>query len=374
MFIKCFFFILIFFILINSSKSIDYPFMFRCLKDDLKLGGICAIEGTATTEDEETLEQTTINYLYIKEICSPSERCKKMGNSHLYQCFPKVKKLEIGDKCVVNEECYTGLCTMDICQGIDYEGDCTDYPNACKPGLFCDINSNSEGKRYCREYSYLHELCGNGDWGYYKKCFPGLGCQLRENGSGTMVCKKWGTVALNNEVEDENLCINGIAMIDIYYDNKKKCISVEEDGECDEETHKCKPQIGGLGANPDSIEEMTMDCVGGFNNMYTCPLGAGKMRLFHNYIDKFNEVYDIEKLKKSQHFEEGYFNDHELTELYIKFKQYEYLRAYELIDYEGNVNGLYSCEYDFIWTFVDSEYIKPNFIIMLFIFVIFNFI
>ena len=372
MFIKCFFFFLIFFLLLNSSISIDYPFMFRCLKDGLKLDDICAIEGTAITEDEETLAQVTTNYLYIKENCSPSERCKKMGNSHLYQCFPKVEKLKIGDRCIVNEECYTGFCTMDICQGIDYEGDCTDYPYACKPGLFC-ADIDDEGKRFCREYSYLHEKCGNGDWGYYKKCFPGLGCQIRENGSGTKVCKKWGTVSLNKEVEDENLCESGMAMLDSD-DNKIKCISVEEDGECDEETHKCSPQIVGLGVNPDIIEEITMDCEGGFNNIYACPLGVGKMRLFRNYIEKFNELYDIEKLKKSQYFEEGYFNEHQLAELYIKYKQYAYLKAYELIDFEGNVNGLYSCEYDFIWNFIDSDYIKPNFIDMIFIFLEFIFI
>ena len=107
--------------------------------------------------------------------------------------------------------------------------------------------------------------------------------------------------------------------------------------------------------------------------MYTCPYGGGKTLVFRKYIDKFNELYDVDKLKKSQYFIEGYFNEHELTELYIKYKNYEYLRAYEIIDFEGNVNGLYSCEYDFIWTFIDSNYIKPNFFVIV-IFIFLNFI
>ena len=364
--------IYLYFLLFNYFISSNYPFLFKCLEDDLKLDDICAIEGTSTTEDEETLTQVTTKYLYIKETCSSDEKCKKMGDSHLYQCFPKIEKLEIGDKCSVNEECYTGLCTMDICQGIDFEGDCSDYPNACKPGLFC-TDINVDGTRICAEYSYLHEKCGNGDWGYYKKCFPGLGCQLREDGSGTYVCKKWGTVSESNEVDDEKLCVSGMAMLDDY-DNKIKCISIEEDGECDEEIHKCSPLISGLGANPNVGEEITLDCVGGLTNMYTCPFGAGKTLVFRKYIDKYNELYDVNELKKSQYFIEGYFNDYELTELFIKYKNYEYLRAYELIDFEGNVNGLYSCEYDFVWTFIDSDYIKPNFfIIIIFIFLVFTY-
>ena len=366
MLIKCFLFIFVNFILIKPTISFNPQFMLKCLKDNLELHDICAIEGSATTEDEETLLQVTNNYLYIKKNCSPNERCKQMGNSHLYQCFPKITKLKIGDKCIVNEECYTGLCSMDICQGIDYEGDCSDYPNACKPGLTCTYSYLLDTK-ICTEYSYLHEKCGEGEWGYYKQCFPGLGCQLRDNGSGVRVCKKWGTALLNSEVEDERLCESGIAMEDTEIDNKLKCISVEEDGECDDETHKCSPLIAGIGENPDITEEFTMECISGATNTYTCPLGVGKIRLYEKYINKYNELYDIEKLKKSQHFTEGYFNEKDLTELYIKYKNYEYLKAYELIDFEGNANGIYSCEYDFIWTFIDSEYIKINFINMLLI-------
>ena len=369
MLIKCFFFILVNYILFKLTSSSNTPYMFKCLKDSLELHDICAIEGTATTEDEETLFQTTTNYLYIKKDCPKNERCKQMGDSHLYQCFPKIKKFKIGDKCSVNEECYTGLCTMDICQGIDYEGDCSDYPDACKPGLACTFSSLLNTK-ICTEYAYLHQICGEGDWGYDKKCFPGLGCQLREDGSGTKVCKKWGTVLLNREIDDERLCESGMAMIDSEIDDKLKCVSVEEDGECDEETHKCSPLIAGIGLNPDITEEITMDCVGGLTNMYTCPLGVGKTRLFEKYISAYNELYDIEKLKKSQYFKEGYFNEAKLSELYIKYKQYEYLKAYELIDFEGKVNGLYSCEYDFIWTFIDSKYIKPNLMNLILIFFI----
>ena len=354
-------------ILIKSSLLFNAPFMFKCLKDTIELEDICAMEGSTTSEDEETLQRVTTNYLYIKDECDSDERCKKMGDSTLYQCFPKIEKLKIGDKCSVNEECYTGLCTMDICQGIDFEGDCTLYPNACKPGLFCAVTDADSEKSICGEYSYLHEKCGNGDWGYYKKCFPGLGCNLREDGSGNYVCKKWGTVLLNREVEDEVLCETGMAMIDTELDGKLKCISVEEDGECDEETHKCTPQIVGIGTSPEIMEDITMDCVGGINNMYTCPLAAGKTQVFRKYISEYNELYDIETLRKSQYFIDGYFNEQSLTELFIKYKNYEYLRAYELIDIEGNPNGIYSCEYDFAWTFIYSGFIKPNFIIILFL-------
>ena len=353
------------FIILNFSLSRDltFPFMFKCLKDSIQIEDICAIEGSSTTEDEETLLQVTTNYLYIKEECDTDERCKKMGDSTMYQCFPKIEKLEIGDKCIVNEECYTGFCTMGICQGIDFEADCTDYPGACKPGLYCI--ENNENRKICAEYSYLHEKCGYMDeLGYIKKCFPGLGCHLREDGSGVKICKKWGSVLLNRVIDDEEeqvLCESGIAMED-ENDNKLKCISVEEDAECDEETHKCNPQIAGLGDNPDIIDEISLDCIEGMNSEYICPLGVGKSNIFKKYISEYNQLYDTEKLRKSQHFKVGYFNEQRLTELYIIYKEYEYLKAYEIIDYDGNINGIYSCEYDFIWTYISSDFIKTNFI------------
>ena len=83
--------------------------MYKCLKDDIKIEDICAIEGSLTEEDEETLLPTTTNYLYIKDNCDADELCKKMEDSILYQCFPKIEKLKIGEKCSVNEECYTGF-------------------------------------------------------------------------------------------------------------------------------------------------------------------------------------------------------------------------------------------------------------------------
>ena len=357
MFINISFFILFFF---KYIKSITEPFLYKCLKDDLKLENICAIEGSLVKEDEETLIQTITNYLYIKESCGKSESCKKMDDSILYQCFPKIKKLKLGYECSVNEECYSGLCTMSICQGIDFEGDCSDYPNGCKPGMYCAYNRFLDTK-ICYEYAQLNELCGDNPLlGYNVECLPGLLCQIRDDNSGTTVCKKWGTFDLNKEVTDERLCKSGMAMIDSDVDGKLKCIAVDEEGECDEETHICKPQIVGIGANPDVANEITLTCIGGLNNMYACPIGNAKTKIFENYISEYNKIYDGEKLQKKQFFKDGYFNDIKLTELYIKYRQYEYLFAYELIDYDGNINGLYSCEYDFIWKFLSSYLIKSN--------------
>lgn len=341
--------------------------MYKCLKDDIKIEDICAIEGSLTEEDEETLLPTTTNYLYIKDNCDADELCKKMEDSILYQCFPKIEKLKIGEKCSVNEECYTGFCSMDICMGVDFEAECTDYPNACKPGMYCTYNSYLN-KKICVEYASINEICGESfELGYNKKCLPGLLCQIRDNNSGTTVCKKWGTFDINKEVTDERLCQTGMALIDIEVDNKLKCIAVEEEGECDEETHKCNPQVVGIGENPDVPNELELNCIGGLKNFYACPLSNTKTQIFKKYIEEYNKKFDGEKLQKSQYFIDGYFNDKTLTELYIKYKQFEYLKAYELIDFEGNINGLYSCEYEFIWNYLTSQITKYNLFIIIFV-------
>ena len=346
---------------VNYLKSIKGNFVFKCLKDDIKIEKLCAIEGSLTEEDEETLLQRTTNYLYIKDICGKSESCKKMEDSKLYQCFPKIKKLKLGYECSVNEECYSGLCTMNICQGIDFEGDCSDYPNGCKPGMYCAYIESTD-TNICYEYAKLNELCGEIGLGYKVECLPGLLCQIRDDNSGTKVCKKWGTFDLNKEVTDERLCKSGMAMYDSEVDDKLKCIAVEEDGECDDETHYCNPQVVGIGVNPDATNELSLECIEGLDKAYVCPLGNAKTKIFENYINEYNKIFDGEELQKSQYFKNGYFNDKKLTELYIKYTQYEYLNAYELIDFEGNLNGLYSCEYDFIWKFLSSNSIKFNII------------
>ena len=61
--------------------------MYKCLKDDIKIKDICAIEGSLTEEDEETLLPTTTNYLYIKDNCDSNELCKKNGRFNFISMF-----------------------------------------------------------------------------------------------------------------------------------------------------------------------------------------------------------------------------------------------------------------------------------------------
>ena len=92
-------------------------------------------------------------------------------------------------------------------------------------------------KKICVGYSYVNEGCGKSHTlGYEIKCLPGLIYQIRDDNSGTTVCKKWGTFDLNKEVTDERLCKSGMAEYDDEINGKLKCISIDEDGECDE-TH-----------------------------------------------------------------------------------------------------------------------------------------
>ena len=131
------------------------------------------------------------------------------------------------------------------------------------------------------EYSKLNSECGySSTLGYNMECLPGLLCQIRDNGSGTKACKKWGTFEIGKEVTDERLCKSGIAYIDSEVDNKLKCISVDEEGECDEMTHKCSPGIIGIGPNPDMVTQITLTCYGGLTNLYACPITSTKEKIF----------------------------------------------------------------------------------------------
>ena len=364
---KKYYFLILYILFISYQKifSLTQPFLYKCLKDDIKIKNLCAIEGVATEEDENSNIMTN-NYLYIKKKCKDKQYCSNTDNSGLYFCFKKLKKRKIGEKCSVNEECYTNKCSMRICQGTDFEGDCTDYPNSCKPGMYCTY-SNIYNKNICVEYSKKNEKCGYfATLGYEKKCFSGFVCQEKDDNSGDTVCKNWGILEIGKVVTDEKLCKSGISLQDTDYDNKVKCVSVEEDSECDESTLICKPQVTGLGVNPDITTEVSLNCFGGINNLYSCPITYGKTEIFEKYIERYNKVYDMEKLQKSQYFVEGSFNDRKLSEMYTKYVNYNYLYTYGFIDYDGNAEGLYQCEYDFIWRFLDGKIIKVHLLNFLF--------
>lgn len=347
--------------------SSETPSLYKCLKKEIKMKELCAIEGKDTFEDDMS-NIVTNNYLYIKKICGKKENCLKIEKTRFYLCFDKLVKRKIGDSCSLNEECYTGKCSLNKCLGIDFEGDCEENPNGCNPGLYCTFNDKVK-KRICVEYADKNEECGYSPYlGHKVKCYKGLTCHSREDGSGK-VCKKWGTFEINKEVEDERLCKSGMFFQD-EIDGKQKCILVEEDSECDEESHKCNPQITGIGINPDMPTEITDDCEV-INNKYICRYSSLKTQMYEKYINEYNKHYDTGKLRKLQYYKKGSFNNYKLSKLYRQYKEIDMLRANEIINENGDVNEEHECEYDFIWQFLSSSFFSYSLINFSFYFILF---
>lgn len=365
----------------EGEEEEDESFLYKCMREDLKLGDICAIKGSLTFENDDS-EIVTNKYLYIKKICSGNKICLPYDiefppkNRTFYSCFEKLIKRKIGESCSINEECYTNQCSLDVCLGIDFEGECTDNPEGCKPGLSCEYTEefpspSQKTRKICVEYAYENEDCGwNEEKGYNVSCFPGYICQIRDNGSNSTGCKKWGTFDINKEVTDERLCKSGLALIDNEVDKKQKCVLVEEDGECDEETHRCTPQVTGIGISPDMPTEMNVKCKGGIDKMYVCPINRLRVKVFQDYINEFNKIYDDKILRKKEVFKVGSFGNRKLSKLYRKYKRINYLMAYEVIDENGNVKHDKSCEYDFIWKYLSTNKIIFNKIYFFLIFVL----
>ena len=134
--------------------------VYKC-GDDLKLD-TCYISQASS-------DKTTTTY-YLSA-CSKGKYCQEDGLDVSYSiCIKRKNNLEIGDKCLIGNECITGTCTEGKCVGSKEGNQCNTDSN-CDIGLYCETISN---KNVCTKYVDAGGSCTGSDT--YRPCKAGYVC------------------------------------------------------------------------------------------------------------------------------------------------------------------------------------------------------
>ena len=103
-------------------------------------------------------DQMDLNQDY--DLTSPGMYCRPQNYLSTLK-FP-------GETCVVKQECLSGLCSSQVCEGLPLSSPCTDYSN-CAPGLICS-NSHCVQQRAKGSPCTMDDDCTNDALCFQGKC------------------------------------------------------------------------------------------------------------------------------------------------------------------------------------------------------------
>ena len=308
------------FLLVKSDTTTIY----QCPDDVTYLKRrVCAIKSAGINSN--------INYLNIYSNCRSEEFCSKYSDD-LYTCVKKVELLKIGKKCNLNEECRTGLCENNKCKAKGTGESCT-ADAECGNGSGCAENGSG---KHCAELAKNEgDACGPA---VGKICGYGLKCHDNK-------CTKFGSLedgAAADKDTEEILCKSGIVYVN-------KCDSVVTATECTSDSHTAIINFKNAG-------QKTFNCIksnyaeDGTTINYYHDYYSLRTDIFKEYLEEFNKVdlddlYDNDKYDIETHGEG--LGKWKLKKMYLKYKNFGYLKYYNLIDDEGEVNSDNSCVYDY---------------------------
>ena len=338
-----------------SNQIYYYP------DDKIKMKNVCAISGIQNiTRGDIT---NTYYFLYLKKKCGKKEKCVETQSGY-YQCVKKTFLQKIGDKCGVNEECYTGLCYSGECSAIQNDEDCTSENDPSNPEKVC-----SPG-HWCFEYDSLS---------HYFKCVPYLnedeeynnmtgkvcrfGLAPLKNEYGKVVCQKYGTIEDGKESNNySELCQSGFSGKDID-DGIQRCFSVVTDSDClfnsSSGDYYCQPIVNGLHSK--EVYKINESCTSIYNDShYICPYTIGKMNAFKEFITKLNEINFDDVYKDEKKFHSFGYGNNDFSKAYQKYYYFDYLYSLGMINKDGEI--IKKKEWEFFWKMNKSDYNRISFI------------
>lgn len=363
-------------ILINffhSSNLENEWFIYLYPYKKIKMKNVCAIlEKKKYIAGSVTITQ---GYLYIKNKCGKNEKCVETEEGY-FQCARKLKQRKIGENCGINEECYSGQCYNGKCGTIENDMDCTELYDInnpempCNPGYWCYKYDSINTLYKCVKYLEEGE---DYDISQGKICRVGLS-PMNDN-NNVKKCFTNGMLDDGKITENSNLCKSGYSAEDFTKDQNLRCFSVIKDSSCgiiegDGESY-CSPEVNGLLES--EIITLKTKCTNKYNDKYLCPFTISKSFLFQNYTSKLNSM-NFQKIYSDEYkFHGGLgFGDNKLSQAYLKYYDYDYLRSFGILNEDGSLNKDKKDIWEFYWKRNNSNYIYFNliniFILLLIIF------
>lgn len=346
---KKFTILLIFLILLIVKASDDFIFKIKCEDNKAKTDACMYYLSDYDSKGHSKYA--------IFDKCGKGEQCSFYENV----CVENFEKRKIGKSCNYNEDCVTGLCVSNKCTTVKEGEKCKE--SECERGLIC-LSQSSDNKKCIKLVKEGEKIDES-----KPKCMYGLG-KDKEN-----KCVKYGTVDDNTEIafnSPKEICKSGFAHINYdenYIPKKKICDSIKTEPVCGENGLKTK----GKWNDNNDIE---YDCTSsedytGAKIYYSETYSNLKSKLFTDFLEDYKDL-DLDKLNTNEKYTSWLDGMKEKTrEKWLLYQYANKLRAAGIIDSDGKVIKDKKCEYEFLYKYMDSNYIKLNTIILVLIALLF---
>ena len=296
--------------------------------EELQEPGVCYL----------TREEDDFYIMYVKA-CKSGKVCQSYQDG-FSKCVEKAEKREEGEKCVVGEECKTGICgkkngkTIGNCAGIEAGGECESH-NQCKYGYYCSTDNK------CTSYSKEGESCTK-----RYECDIGLACSDSK-------CVK----VLSKNVGETSYLDIECKTLKLDVETNKCTEWTVSDSTCDA-SDQCSYKVS------DGTKETTqkVDCIEAYDGVtMRCKVFGGK--LLNELVKLYGER--IEKIKKDKTIHSRDFDSNSNDLLF--YKDRKLVKAYNSYYYSNYIEGADKCvkEYMYYLGFSSSRYMIMNFSLMI---------
>ena len=279
----------------------------------------------------DTCKLSTSTYTYVKA-CGKGKTCEHTEGG-AYACVKRKNLLEEGDKCIVDEECQSGVCKDKKCTVLKDGDTCKQYHNEnCGNGSYCKQPKDSAGSYTCAKYLAPGADCNTAE-DPYARCPIGYQC-IKAGDSTKKTCVQYYSLAdgtaIDGDYDDENYNVLNACKSKFVFakaDSTSACGSVKNVTECVVDPSNSNRAYCTVGITFDGTTDnkMEKECSShrddSGNLKFECRYEVSSQE-FNAYVEeygkKLKEILEDEDIKISN-LDSDHLNDKDLIEKYVEY-------------------------------------------------------
>ena len=285
--------------------------IYKCSESSLR-DGLCMVRGEEPVGDNEKR-----NVFYL-DTCSSSKYCDFNSYADYSICIkPEKASLGLtGDKCHMDEECYSKTCNDKKCEAKSVGSSCSDHIE-CDEESACVWNEE-DSKKKCKK------LVGKGEKCHYNdECPFNTICSGDSDTEGT--CVDYFSIKLGEISYKGFACETGYVFENALTDYNSVCAEYTvTDSTCQKDELKgkyyCKTSIKYSADSSVSAHESREECQCKSNGEYGCP-ALSDSESFKNYVEVYKKEVEKVKVKGKQvsSMDRNHWNNKKIKEAYLKY-------------------------------------------------------
>ena len=297
------------------SSIVSICDIYKCSESSLR-DGLCMVRGEEPVGDNEKRN------IYYLDTCSSSKYCTfNLNNPDIseYSICRKIEKASLGltgDKCHMDEECYSKTCNDKKCEAKSVGSSCSDHIE-CDEESACVWNEE-DSKKKCKKLVGKGEKCH-----YTDECPFNTVCTGDQYTEGT--CVDYFSLGIGETSYEPLACATG--QIHEYYTSDINSVCAEytaKDSTCTEGSSKggyyCTISIKYSTDQSIPAKEENAQCQCKSNGEYGCPAFSDSDS-FKNYVEVYKKEVEKVKIKGKQvsSMDRNHWNNKKIKEAYLKY-------------------------------------------------------